>query len=309
MILAPMQGLTEVLFRRCFEQCFPGTIQSSVSPFLSLTHGKLTDAGNRLSDVLPANNINSIPVIPQILGKECDEFVEMATSLYELGYNEVNWNIGCPVRRVAGKHRGSGILPYPDEIEKILNHVTPRIPNKLSIKMRLGYLNPNEIFKIIPILNSFPIASVTIHPRIGKQQYGGTPDLDTFGKVLPLVQHPVIYNGDICTREQYHHIRKRFPEISDVMIGRGILYNPLLPSLIKGDNPSSTRIATFITTLINAITNEPLSEQGKTRKIKEYWCLLYNSVSITQHQAQQILRQDSLNNILTEIHNIIYNLT
>lgn len=309
MILAPMQGLTEVMFRRCFEQCFPGTIQSSVSPFLSLTHGKLTDAGNRLSDVLPENNINSIPVIPQILGKECDEFVEMATCLYELGYNEVNWNIGCPVRRVAGKHRGSGILPYPDEIEKILNHVTPHIPNKLSIKMRLGYLDPNEIFKIIPILNSFPIASVTIHPRIGKQQYGGTPDLDTFGKVLPLVQHPVIYNGDICTREQYHHIRKRFPEISDVMIGRGILYNPLLPSLIKGDNPSSTRIATFITTLINAITNEPLSEQGKTRKIKEYWCLLYNSVNITQHQAQQILRQDSLNNILTEIHNIICNLT
>lgn len=309
MILAPMQGLTEVLFRRCFEQCFPGTIQSSVSPFLSLTHGKLTDAGNRLSDVLPENNINSIPVIPQILGKEFDEFVEMATCLYELGYNEVNWNIGCPVRRVAGKHRGSGILPYPAEIEKILNHVIPRIPNKLSIKMRLGYLDPNEIFKIIPILNSFPIASVTIHPRIGKQQYGGTPDLDTFGKVLPLVQHPVIYNGDICTLEQHHHIRKRFPEISDVMIGRGILYNPLLPSLIKGDAPSPSRIATFITTLINAITNEPLSEQGKTRKIKEYWCLLYNSINITQHQAQQILRQDSLNNILTEIHNIIYNLT
>lgn len=308
MILAPMQGLTEVLFRRCFEQCFPGTIQSSVSPFLSLTHGKLTDAGNRLSDVLPEHNVNSIPVIPQILGKECDEFVEMATCLHDLGYEEINWNIGCPVRRVAGKHRGSGILPYPSEIENILDHVVPRIPNRLSIKMRLGYINPNEIFDIIPILNRYPLASVTIHPRIGKQQYGGTPDLETFGKVLPLIQHPVIYNGDICTQEQYKNILNRFPKVSDVMIGRGILYNPLLPSMIKGDNPPKERIVEFLTTLITAINNEPLSEQGKTRKIKEYWCLLYKSLNITQQQAQQILRQNSLDNILTEIHNIIHNL-
>lgn len=308
MILAPMQGLTEVLFRRCFEHCFPGTIQSAISPFLSLTHGKLTDAGNRLFDVLPENNIHSIPVIPQILGKELDEFVEMATCLHNLGYEEVNWNIGCPVRRVAGKHRGSGILPYPTEIEKILDHVIPRIPNKLSIKMRLGYLDSNEIFNIIPILNKYPLVNVTVHPRIGKQQYGGTPDLDTFAKVLPLIQHPVIYNGDICTTEQYHYIRKRFPTISDVMIGRGILYNPLLPSQIMGDDQSNRLIGTFVTTLINAINNEPLSEQGKTRKIKEYWCLLYKSLNITQQQAQHILRQNSLDIILTEIHNIIHNL-
>lgn len=302
-----MQGLTEVLFRRCIEQCFPGAVQSAVSPFISLTHGKLTDAGNRLADVLPENNRNSIPVIPQILGKETDEFVEVATRLHELGYNEVNWNIGCPVRRVAGKHRGSGILPYPGEIERILNHVVPRIPNQLSIKMRLGYTKPDEIFAIIPILNSLPLANVTIHPRIGKQQYGGTPDLDTFAQVLPLIQHPVIYNGDICTAEQYHHIRSRFPNIHDVMIGRGILYDPLLPNKIAGKSSTPQLISLFTNTLINAILAEPISDQGKLRKIKEYWCLLYKGFNITQLQAQPILRQETLDNILPAIHNIIDN--
>ena len=295
LILAPMQGLTELLFRRVYEQCFPGVFDLAVSPFLSLTHGDLSAAWEKIDDVLPEPNRGSIPVIPQILGKEPEEFVALANRLYEIGYSEVNWNIGCPVRRVAAKHRGSGILPYPDEVRTILEQVVPRMQGTLSVKMRLGLRSPEEIFALIPVLNDFPLASVTIHPRTGKQQYGGQVDLDTFARALPLIHHRVIYNGDIHSLADYHRIHSRFPQIEDFMLGRGVLYNPQLPLQIKqlssySDYRSYRRLPqVFISSLLDAIYAQPVSDEAHLRKTKEYWCLLWRSLPITQQQATTVL--------------------
>jgi|GEM_PF-198419 len=233
LILAPMQGLTELLFRRAFERAFPGAFDYAVSPFISLTHGNLRDAEKKIDDVLPERNRGSMRVVPQILGHEVGEFVDLANRLYDLGYEEVNWNIGCPMRRVAGKHRGSGILPYPEEVRAVLEGVVRAMRPRLSVKMRLGYRSANEIDSIVPILNDYPLANVTIHPRIGKQMYSGTPDLKRFAEVLPMLKHKVIYNGDICSLYDYERIRRMFPTVKDVMIGRGVLYNPLLPIEIR----------------------------------------------------------------------------
>ena len=299
LILAPMQGLTELLFRRVYEQCFPGAFRLAVSPFLSLTHGDLSAAWEKIDDVLPEPNQGSIPVIPQILGKEPEEFVALANRLYEIGYPEVNWNIGCPVRRVAAKHRGSGILPYPGEVRAILEHVVPHLKGTLSVKMRLGLRSPDEIFSIIPVLNDFPLASVTVHPRTGKQQYGGQVDLDTFGRALPLIHHHVIYNGDIHTLADYRRIHCRFPQINDFMLGRGVLYNPQLPLQIQlgirneelgiSNSQFSTLNSQFITALVDAIYASPTSDEAHMRKTKEYWCLLWRSLNITQQQASAVL--------------------
>ena len=237
LILAPMQGLTELLFRRAFERAFPGAFDYAVSPFISLTHGNLRDAEKKIDDVLPERNRGSMRVVPQILGHEVGEFVDLANRLYDLGYEEVNWNIGCPMRRVAGKHRGSGILPYPEEVRAVLEGVVPAMRPQLSVKMRLGYRSANEIDSIVPILNDYPLANVTIHPRIGKQMYSGTPDLTRFAEVLPMLKHRVIYNGDICSLGDYERIRRMFPTVKDVMIGRGVLYNPLLPIEIRRAQP------------------------------------------------------------------------
>ena len=294
LILAPMQGLTELLFRRVYEQCFPGVFDLAVSPFLSLTHGDLSDAWKKIDDVLPEPNRGSIPVVPQILGKEPEEFVALANRLYEIGYGEVNWNIGCPVRRVAAKHRGSGILPYPNEVRSILEQVVPRLRGTLSVKMRLGLRSPEEIFALIPVLNDFPLASVTIHPRTGKQQYGGQVDLDTFGRVLPQLRHRVVYNGDIHSLADYRRIQSRFPQIEDFMIGRGVLYDPQLPVAVRDENGSpygATPISNsqFILALVEAIFEQPVSEEAHARKTKEYWCLLWRSLPITQQQATAVL--------------------
>ncbi len=271
--LAPLQGLTGLPFRKAFFKTFGNTIDIAISPFISLTHGDLSNNYKKLKDVLPESNQNSLRVIPQILGKEPELFIQLADTLYQLGYEEINWNLGCPVSRVMRKKRGSGLLPYPEEIEKILETVLSRISNKLSIKMRLGLSNPNEIFNLIPILNAFPLASVCIHPRIGTQMYEGELHLDTLETCLPLLKHPVIFNGDICTLEDFNAVKERFPNISQIMIGRGILKNPLLPDLLKEiryPNPMQ-KLQEFEQNLFEEILSMPSPERNKLNKMKEYW--------------------------------------
>ena len=310
LILAPMQGLTELLFRKVYHHCFPGAFDLAIAPFLSLTHGNLNDAWRKIDDVQPPLNQDSIPVIPQILGKEPEEFVGLANRLYEVGYSEVNWNIGCPMRRVAAKHRGCGILPYPDEIRALLDHVVPRLKPQLSVKMRLGLNNPQEIFAVIPVLNDYPLANVTIHPRTGRQQYGGQVDLDTFEQTLPLILHPVIYNGDICTLADYRRITRRFPSLSSFMIGRGALYDPLLPLRIK-DNTAFTQEdesqqrEAFLIALLDAIDAGKVRDESKMRKVKEYWCLLRRCLPISEQQSSAVLHAQDYRSTLAAIHSIL----
>lgn len=294
LILAPMQGLTELMFRKVYYRCFPGALDYAISPFLSLTHGNLAEAWKKIDDVLPEPNKDSIPVVPQILGKEPVEFIELANRLHEIGYTEVNWNIGCPMRRVTAKHRGSGILPYPAEVDHLLSRVVPNLKPKLSIKMRLGLVSPNEIFNLIPVLNNYPLHNITIHPRTGRQQYTGQVDLDTLDRVIPILHHTIIYNGDICTPADYRRIRQRFPTIHDCMIGRGILYDPLLPLKIK-DEPNNGLTSTlhFVQLLLDAIQTMPIREESRMRKTKEYWCLIRKSIPITEQQAMTVLHAQS----------------
>lgn len=303
LILAPMQGLTELLFRKAYHSCFAGAFDYAISPFLSLTQGVIKDATKKMEDVLPESNMCSMPVVPQILGHEKDGFVDLSNRLFDLGYSEVNWNMGCPMRRVAAKHRGSGILPYPEEVSDILEYVIPRIKCNLSVKIRLGYRSSDEIDRIIPVLNAFPLKNVTVHPRIGKQMYGGVPDLEKFKRILPLINHKVIYNGDIFTTFDYKKIRELFPSVKDVMIGRGALYNPLLPMQIREQfasdyQQSPTTIQQFISQLMNDILAMSISDESKGRKMKEYWCLLSKALPGTEQQKRAVLHATDLEDII-----------
>lgn len=313
MILAPMQGLTEVLFRRTYEECFPGAISLAVAPFISLTHNMQYARGaslaEQMKDVLPEANAGSIPIIPQILGKEPEEFIALGNRLYDMGYNELNWNIGCPMRAITGKHRGCGILPYPDEVRAVLDATLPKLKPRLSVKMRTGLKDKGEIFNMVPVLNDYPLASVTIHPRLGRQQYTGVPDTETFGQILPLLRHPVIYNGDICTPADEARIRTRFPQVADTMVGRGILYRPTLPLEVAGqpmDNEKRLLLTRqFVRNLMEAVRDHYVKEESALHKTKEYWCLLWKSLDISELEARKVLREKEF----TIVDNLIWDLT
>ncbi|MBQ9418072.1 MAG: tRNA-dihydrouridine synthase [Bacteroidales bacterium] len=299
MILAPMQGLTELLFRRTYEECFPGAIRLAISPFLSLTHGitqrrEFSLEAVRFADVWPAANRGSIPVVPQILGKEPEEFVALANALADAGYSEVNWNIGCPMRAITAKHRGSGILPYPDEVRALLEAVMPRMRAKLSVKMRLGLKDKGEILALVPVLNDFPLASVAIHPRLGRQQYTGQCDLDAFCQAADRLRHRVIYNGDITSAADAQRVHERWPQVAELMVGRGVLSNPTLPLELAGVSFSEaerhTAACRLIRRLMEAIGERYGTSESAVRKAKEYWCLLWHSLPVSEVQARQVLR-------------------
>ncbi|MBU0682177.1 MAG: tRNA-dihydrouridine synthase family protein [Proteobacteria bacterium] len=227
--LAPLRGLTDAIYRNTFARHFPG-FDLTVAPFLTTFKGNKVKSA-KLDDLLPENN-RDLPVVPQILSKDAEQFKVLASMLFDLGYETVNWNLGCPYPMVANKGRGSGLLPDPTKIAAFLETIAD-MPCRLSIKTRIGRRCSAEIKELMPIFNAFPLEELIIHPRLGVQLYKGEVDLDTFALCLENSANPVTYNGDICTLADFTRLSTRFPEVQRWMIGRGALCDPFLPSLIK----------------------------------------------------------------------------
>ncbi|AOY60319.1 tRNA dihydrouridine synthase [Desulfococcus multivorans] len=241
--LAPLRGFTNAVYRNVFSRFFDG-FDLAVAPFIPTTESRrVRDC--HIRDVLPENN-RHMPVVPQLIGNVPGDFLRMAERLSGLGYSAFNWNLGCPFPMVAKKCRGSGMLPHPDRIDDFLEKVMPKIPGELSVKARLGRYSREEIFRLIPVFNRYPLKEVILHPRTGVQMYGGRPDLDTFGICLEALRHPVVYNGDIRRPADFTALSGQFPEVERWMIGRGALTNPFLPGVIKtGQDAFSDRIDRF----------------------------------------------------------------
>ena len=152
----------------------------------------------------------------------------MIALFIEQGYREIDINLGCPFPMLAKRQCGSGMLPYPDKVEALLKQ-TEQFPDiRFSVKMRLGWEKPDECLSLIPLLNAAPLTEITLHPRLGIQQYKGEVDMEGFTSFYEACRHPVVYNGDILTIADIHRITDKFPSLAGVMIGRGLLTNPAL---------------------------------------------------------------------------------
>lgn len=235
LISSPLQGFTDFRFRNTFSKYF-GEIDSFYAPYIRLDD-KLEVKPAYARDILPENNKNVL-VVPQVMTKDADEFLFVASYVQKLGYNELNWNLGCPYPMVTKRGMGSGLLKNASKIDEILHKVHEESDIKVSIKMRLGLEKTEEIFQVLPVLEKYPIKSIAIHPRIGKQLYKGKVDLDAFQRCIDSTSHILFYNGDITTVSQFNKLAERFPTINHWMIGRGIIADPFLPAMIKSNTIS-----------------------------------------------------------------------
>ena len=238
--LGPFQGITDAPFRNVFKRHFGG-IDKFYTPFFTGIH-KEEHAKNLQGEEIDPHCNDVETLTPQILSTDAEEILRFAKQCMELGYKEINLNMGCPFPRVANKKRGSGLLPYPDKVDTMLESVFEHIGDmKFSVKCRLGYYSPDEIDAIIPIFNKFPLSELIIHPRIGKQLYKGEADVERFKALIPYINAPLVYNGDIFSVESFERIHDsvRFDGLNDrkpvnqFMLGRGILANPFLAEDIK----------------------------------------------------------------------------
>jgi tRNA-dihydrouridine synthase B len=293
-ILAPLQGFTDVTYRNVFSDHFSG-VDEAVAPFIS-TMGQLRLKPSRIKDVAPENN-KKMFVVPQILGNVAQDFIFLADHLYEMGHKRINWNLGCPHSKIAKKKRGSGLLMYPDEIDTFLDTVIPKISNTLSIKLRLGRKSKNEIFNILPVLDKYPLDEIILHPRTGIQMYEGTSDHDAFEKALLYSRQILTYNGDITNLNTFHMIQKKFPNIRRFMIGRGLLSNPFLAEDIKGILTNKNyikRLKDFHDALFDGYQNIFSGPAHLTGRMKGFWSYLGPSFKESKKPLKNILKANSI---------------
>lgn len=272
-ILAPIQGVTFAHYRNLHAQIFGG-VDTYYAPFIATTNVK--NIGMKVfKDILPEYNDQSIHVLPQLIGKEGNDFRKYANIITELGYKEIDWNIGCPYHTVTKKKKGSGILPYPRMIRTFLEEVCKDTHYDLTVKMRLGYEDYDEGIEVIKILNEYPIKGVTIHGRTAEQLYNGHVDLDAFDRLYEICEHEVTYNGDIFTKEDFDRIQNRYPKINHFMLARGALRDPFLPAAIKGvsvpDNKKLEIIKDFHDGVYNHYRDILSGDKHLTDKMKEFW--------------------------------------
>ena len=222
--LAPMEGVTDHVYRRVHHAHFTG-ISKYFIPFISPTQDLcLTNREKR--DISPANNAG-LNAVPQILTKRADHFLWAAQQLLDMGYTEVNLNVGCPSGTVTGKGKGAGLLLDLPALEAMLDEIYAHTPMKVSIKTRIGFTDPLEFDRVLELYNRYPVHELIIHPRTRMEYYRGTPHRDTYADALSHTQLPLVYNGDLFTSEDCRQLEQTMPSYA-LMIGRGLLANPAL---------------------------------------------------------------------------------
>lgn len=229
--LAPLQGFTDFVYRKAYSQVFSG-VDKFFTPYLTLKNKEL--ARKYLKEVLPENNQN-INVVPQVLVENEEELSVLTSLLKEYAYSEININMGCPYPMVTKRGKGAGLLLHPEKIDRLIKYFLDSYDLKLSIKLRLGLENPDEIEPVVSVLNKYELEEVIVHPRVAKQLYKGAVNLDAMDFVHENLNQKLVYNGDICSCADHNILTNRYNKIQDWMIGRGILMNPFFPNEISGE--------------------------------------------------------------------------
>jgi len=304
--LAPLRGITDVIFRNVFVRHFGG-FDRAIAPFLNPQRSP-SKKKQLLADLFPESN-TALPVTPQLLNNRAEDFLYLAYQLEDLGFTNINWNLGCPAPMVARKGRGSGFLPFPDDIIGMLDQVVPKLRATLSIKMRLGYHHKNESLALLPRLDDYPLTEIIIHPRIGKQMYKGATDLEGFAACQSRTRHRVVYNGDITSWEDYTSLAGRFPTISHWMVGRGVLANPLLAEKLKGSSTTSPerraeRIRAFHDDLFEAYRQRLSGPGHLIGKMKQLWLYLIFSFPGREKAFKKVKKARNEDQLLAAIEQV-----
>ena len=272
---APMEGLTDRVWRQAHQKWFgaPGAPTRYYAPFLSPPENRVL-IKKKMAELAPEAN-PGVPVIPQLLAKDGALAAWMIGELRKLGYTEVNLNFGCPSGTVTAKGKGSGMLRDPEKLDAFLAAVFADAEGPISVKTRLGVEKPEEFAAILDIYNRYPICELTIHPRVMRQLYRGQADRAAFAAVLPACTMPVCYNGDVTTAGQLLALEAQFPQLSGIMVGRGIIADPALLRIACGGSAATrTELRGYLDDLYHGYTELFGSAGCAVSRMKAHWFYL-----------------------------------
>ena len=276
---APMEGITGYIHRNVHHSLFPGISKYFTAFIAPGQKGKFS--AREKNDILPDHN-RGICTVPQLLTNNPQDFITTTMKLGEMGYREINLNLGCPSRTVVTKYRGSGFLAKPGELDAFFAEVFSVCGGEgslgemqISVKTRLGVEEPEEFFRILDIYNRYPLKELIIHPRTQRDFYSGPVHMDLFAYGAEHSRCPVCYNGDIRTVEDMRALEERFPALDRVMIGRGLLVDPALHLQLQGGRmPDKAALRTFHDRIYDWYRQEMPGARPVLFKMKELWAYM-----------------------------------
>ncbi len=301
--LAPMEEVTGYLFRRVLWEQFGG-VNRFFTPFLSPIQGS-TFKTRQGKEINPENNAG-MPVVPQILTNDAAGFLHMTELMADLGYREVNLNLGCPSGTVVRKGRGSGFLRNPEGLERFFSDVfsgNPKLP--ISVKTRLGFSDAAEWPALLDIYNRYPISELIVHARVQKDLYGNVPNWKMTDYTVRNSKAPVCYNGDVCTKEDYDRVAESFPDLKAVMIGRGAVANPgIFRELTDGRAMTVAEQREFHDRLYEAYVRE-LGAHNTLFKMKELWGFMGSRFPEADRERKEIRKAETTEAYLAAAYRLL----
>ena len=288
--LAPLEGITGWIFRSAVHECFGGFDKYFV-PFIRPNQMGHLSAREK-KDILPEHN-TGMRTVPQILTNRADDFLRTAEKLKDFGYEEVNLNLGCPSKTVVTKGRGAGFLADPAGLDRFLGEIFEKSPVRISLKTRLGMEDASEFMALMKIYNKYPAEELIIHPRVQKDFYKNTPDLQAFARAADISRIPVCYNGDIFSVEDYERFTERFPGTDRVMTGRGVLKDPSRARKRRGGRGADKEeLRRFHDILYAGYCEEMSGDRTILYKMKELWTYLAPLFSDSTKYAKKIKKAE-----------------
>ncbi len=296
---APLEGITTYTYRNTHTEFFGGC-DAYFAPFITPSDNERLSIKS-LRDIVPEKN-KDVRLIPQVLTNQSQSFMKFEDMVRDLGYKDININLGCPSGTVVKKNRGSGFLRDPENLDCFLSQVYEKSELRVSVKTRSGFSSGGELEKLMEIYNKYPMEELIIHPRTREEYYKGEPDMLAFGSAFKASRNSVCYNGNIFSVQDYKEITEKYPGLAGVMIGRGAIANPAIFREIKGGRKTETaELAEFTNVLAERYLKVLGSEVYTLHKLKEIWLYTMWMYPTEKKLLKTIKKSNKLGDLLAAV--------
>lgn len=269
---APMQGLTTWIYRVHHSRMFGG-IDRYFTPFFSPAPEHCVTPRD-LRELCPEHNAG-LSVVPQLMTRRPADFLWAAGMLADMGYREINLNLGCPSGTVTAKGKGAGLLADPAVLDRFFDEIFAVPPScAVSVKTRLGIRDEGEFPRLLEIYNSCPLSELILHARVRDDFYRRPARPEAFAAAAAACRLPLCCNGDLITPGDCEAAAARFPKLHALMLARGLLADPALARKLRGGAPASREELQAFTAALYRDYRESYGPGPAVQRMKELWYYL-----------------------------------
>ena len=290
LLFAPMEGITLFRYRMIHHRMFPGAAEY-YTPFIA-PDSKGSFRPKYLREL--TSDCNSLRVIPQLLVNNAEAFCATAEKLRELGFGELNLNIGWPSGTVFSKHKGAGMLTDLASLDAVLDGIYSHAEQKgyrVSIKTRMGVHSTEEFPAILECYRKYPISKLIVHARCRDDFYRGEADLSGLASSIGECLFPVVYNGNIAAPEDLEKVSLAAPQIESAMIGRAAVSNPALFRWFKtGEQLRLEELKAFHDELVETWMEDGLSPAFTVERAKTLWTYMQELFPEAKREIKAVLK-------------------